>query len=88
VSSSQPTHGIRSTYSNHGCRCAECREANRVYGAAARAQRRSQPEAADRAGHGTRSTYANYGCRCAACRAAHAAHMRDQRANHRTTKED
>lgn len=31
-------HGIRTTYTVHGCRCDECREANRLYRAESRAR--------------------------------------------------
>lgn len=87
MSRQTPAHGDIRAYRN-GCRCRECREANRVYNAAARARRRSRPELADAAGHGKPSTYNNHACRCTACRAAHAAYMRDVRASRRTTKGD
>lgn len=61
-----------------GCRCAGCREANRLYHAGARARRRGNALLADRAGHGNASTYANYACRCNDCRAAHAKRMRNE----------
>lgn len=64
-------HGLPNTYKN-GCRCEQCREANRVYQAAATARRAADPTAADIAGHGRASTYSNYLCRCDACRAANA----------------
>lgn len=63
------THGLPNTYKS-GCRCNPCREANRIYQAAATARRAADPIAADLAGHGKRSTYANYRCRCDECRAA------------------
>lgn len=72
------THGSRSTYINHGCRCAPCRAANCAYIVAARA-RRSQSIPADR--HGRVTTYWNYSCRCSLCRDANAARARDLRAN-------
>lgn len=62
-------HGLPNTYKS-GCRCAQCREANRIYQAAATDRRAADPTAADQAGHGKRSTYANYRCRCDECRAA------------------
>lgn len=71
-------HGLPNTYKS-GCRCTQCREANRVYQAAATARRAADPTAADIAGHGKRSTYANYQCRCDACRAAHTAACRAYR---------
>lgn len=65
-------HGLPNTYKS-GCRCTQCREANRVYQAAATARRAANPTAADQAGHGKPSTYSNYLCRCDDCRAANAA---------------
>lgn len=46
-----------------GCRCTECREANRIR----RAQQRASKNPPN---HGTESGYFNYGCRCAPCKAA------------------
>lgn len=37
-------HGTYGGYTNHKCRCADCREANRLYAA----QRRDDPEVRDR----------------------------------------
>jgi hypothetical protein len=71
-------HGFPSTYKS-GCRCASCREANRVYQKAANARRRQDPTGADRAGHGKRSTYINYACRCSDCRSAHTKYLRERR---------
>lgn len=76
-------HGRASSYKD-GCRCSECREANRVYQAGANARRAEQSDAADRAGHGKRSTYANYRCRCDACRAANSAACREYRERRRS----
>lgn len=64
-------HGHVNTY-KAGCRCGDCREANRLYQNAANARRRMNPAAADLAGHGKRSTYVNYSCRCQPCRVASA----------------
>lgn len=72
-------HGEPNTY-KRGCRCRECREANRVYQAAASKRRSADPTLADRAGHGSSSTYSNYACRCDACREAHTDAMRQRRA--------
>ncbi|NUQ95345.1 MAG: hypothetical protein HOY79_01845 [Streptomyces sp.] len=72
------THGHVNAYKN-GCRCPECREANRVYQNAANARRSAAPALADRAGHGKRTTYVNYACRCDACCAASSAEQREQR---------
>jgi hypothetical protein len=75
-------HGSRSKY-NDGCRCDECREANRWYKAAKQAanlsETASRRAAYDQAGysendpalhHGTLSTYEWYGCRCSDCKRA------------------
>jgi len=61
-------HGSVSTYTNHVCRCDECRAAwasdtRRMR--AGRVQRlANDPTLAD---HGLASTYCNWGCRCRAC---------------------
>ncbi len=70
------THGTFSAYTNHACRCDECREANRLHMVATRARLRLRP-AADVA-HGW-SGYVNWGCRCETCAAANAAHSRGVR---------
>lgn len=75
-------HGDHRSYLN-GCRCAECREACRLYQAAWRAEKRQDPSNADRAGHGKKSTYRNYACRCDACRAANTADVAAYRARRR-----
>ncbi|MFK0140660.1 hypothetical protein [Streptomyces murinus] len=74
----RPVHGDVNTYKS-GCRCALCREANRIYQAAANARRYADPAGADRAGHGKRSTYVNWGCRCPLCSAASSNTQRAQR---------
>lgn len=71
-------HGRAATYKS-GCRCASCREANRLYQNAANARRRQDPTGADRARHGKRSTYINYACRCSDCRSAHTTYRRERR---------
>jgi hypothetical protein len=78
VTSTVRRHGRATTYKS-GCRCTACRNANRLYQAAANARRAADPALADRAGHGRASTYINYACRCGACRAANARRLRDQR---------
>lgn len=60
-------HGTAGGYTNRGCRCPRCREANRL----AQAAWRAGPHDPAMLRHGERSTYANQGCRCAACREAH-----------------
>ncbi|MFI2426554.1 hypothetical protein ACH5A7_21070 [Streptomyces sp. NPDC018955] len=78
MTSHRPRHGRASTYKS-GCRCTECREANRVYQAASNKRRAADPALADRAGHGRASTYINYACRCDACKAANSQRLREQR---------
>jgi hypothetical protein len=71
-------HGHVNTY-KAGCRCAACREANRLYQQAATARRAANPVHADIAGHGRASTYSNYKCRCDACRRANSKDSRRTR---------
>ena len=69
------THGGSGTaYSNYGCRCQECTDAN----AARYNRRRKEREALAETGklpewvkHGSDSTYCNWGCRCEACTKEH-----------------
>jgi hypothetical protein len=61
------THGTRSEYV-WGCRCADCRAANRRYDAARRKASNPEPPAAIR--HGTAYGYRWHRCRCSACTAA------------------
>lgn len=67
-------HGTRGKYT-YGCRCDDCRAANRAYINEHRAHLRSVPLPADDPRHGSASTYVNRSCRCPECRRAH------QRAN-------
>ncbi len=60
--------GTGSAYSNYGCRCEECTEANRTRAERRRAQRKREGPAKD--AHGTLSTYNNWSCRCVWCRRA------------------
>lgn len=83
VKGSAAPHGTTSRYNNQGCRCDECREANRVYGLAYARKRGAVPEAEYRESvkrHGI-TAYRRRGCRCEVCRAALAAQKRRQRAN-------
>jgi hypothetical protein len=68
-------HGLTSSYTNHGCRCEQCRAAWAEY-CRNRRQERSLPT--DDPRHGKDSTYQNYGCRCRQCSEAHAAYRRKQ----------
>lgn len=78
--SAEIRHGTRWAYCGHGCRCALCTEAMRVYKAAQVERNRSNPLPAW-ATHGTVNTYNNYGCRCEPCRAAKAAYIKQRRAS-------
>lgn len=62
-------HGSTRRY-QLGCRCEECRAANRVAARRGRAERRVRglPEGDPR--HGTTGAAGNWGCLCAPCRAA------------------
>ena len=62
-------HGNRSTYTNHGCRCAACTDAQRIYQQNLREKRR-RTDCDKPVPHGSANAYTNYGCRCDACRAA------------------
>lgn len=61
-----PRHGTYNGYSNLGCRCQPCRDANAEATRAFRAKR--DPALAPE--HGTVSTYNNYCCRCNECTGA------------------
>lgn len=74
-------HGTRSTYTYRKCRCAECREANRLYIEQIRRAAGVQPlRRGPQTEHGTWTRYMRHGCRCVECRAANAAAARRYRA--------
>jgi hypothetical protein len=58
-------HGTYTSYTNHGCRCDDCRAANRRYQASLKERLRSR-DVPDHV-HGTSGGYGNYGCRCLRC---------------------
>lgn len=66
-------HGTLNAYKNLGCRCARCREANRLACLEFRRSRGVLPQAARAARrraavrHGSVTKY-RHGCRCAECR--------------------
>lgn len=64
-------HGRVGTYTNHKCRCAECRAAWREYCYRLRRRRRNRL-APDDPRHGRTTTYQNWLCRCDACSQANA----------------
>lgn len=65
---SEWVHGSYSTYSNHKCRCDECRAAWAAFCADQKAKRQAGETPSHV--HGTENGYGNYGCRCEACTAA------------------
>lgn len=75
-------HGSASTYTNHGCRCDECRTAKSAVVARQRSERRALLALGLAAvvEHGRASTYQNYCCRCDPCTDANAARLREYRA--------
>ena len=62
--------GASNGYSNHACRCEECKAAHNAYTKRRREQRRAEgvPEGVP---HGDYTTYSNWMCRCEACTEAH-----------------
>lgn len=61
-------HGSYSTYSNHKCRCDECKAAWAAFCRDQKAKRQARETPSHV--HGTENGYGNYGCRCEACTAA------------------
>lgn len=59
-------HGTINGYSNHKCRCDDCRAAWRGYTRELRRRKVGQP-IPDSVGHGKVSTYTNWMCRCEPC---------------------
>lgn len=79
-----PEHGKENTYARHGCRCDECREANRLAQRRKRARDKPTPEHV----HGTKSGYSYYRCRCVEClRAWKAYHVPYMKAYRQRNKE-
>ncbi len=76
-----PRHGTSSAYTNHGCRCADCRAVHATAMAEYRRNRMATPLPPDDHRHGTDTAYTNNGCRCADCRAAHSQVAAEQRRN-------
>lgn len=72
-------HGDYRAY-NKGCRCDDCRDAQRRHRAELRAKWQADPSSADRAGHGKASTYRNCGCRCGECTEANRLDCAERRA--------
>jgi hypothetical protein len=74
-------HGTIGGYTNHRCRCDDCRVANREYMRSTRARFKLVP--AKQIPHGTTGGYRNYACRCDPCREAHVAYSREYRMRRR-----
>lgn len=68
------THGTRTGYTHHRCRCHPCSEANRRY----ERERLARRHPVD-APHGTVQGYAVYSCRCSRCRQANRLYQRKLR---------
>ncbi|WP_037164973.1 hypothetical protein [Rhodococcoides fascians] len=77
-------HGSISTYTNHACRCDECKAENARVQAEFRSAQRAKRIVIDgdffhpEANHGTSTAYNAYGCRCRVCRAGHATVKRER----------
>jgi hypothetical protein len=71
-------HGTAGGYTNHGCKCAECKRAFAQASARSAQKRRERglPPGDER--HGTLNGYGNWGCRCDECTAAKAADKKAQ----------
>lgn len=64
---SETQHGTLSGYQNHGCRCRDCRTANREYFVQYRKAKR-RADIPTTLKHGTDYARYTYGCDCAECR--------------------
>lgn len=87
-------HGSASTYSNHKCRCDECREAARLRAIEVRARRFAKRVLIEgrlvaahlpHKSHGTVGAYTNHGCRCDTCTSAMLDHL-EQRTQAKKSK--
>ena len=77
-----PRHGTANGYGNQGCRCDECREANRHHHAAYMDRVRSEGRILGT--HGKSTAYTS-GCRCSLCRASHNERSRAFKARRRAS---
>ena len=78
LSDDDPRHGTANGYGNHGCRCAPCKEANKVL--------TEGSLTAKNVVHGTSYRY-DVGCRCDPCREAHNAKSRATKQRIRARRE-
>lgn len=74
-----PHGGSGGGYSNHGCRCQECKDANTRRVLARRRRRELETKNPDDPRHGTMSFYINAGCRCRVCKDAAAEYGRTRK---------
>lgn len=63
-------HGTINGYTNYGCRCDPCREANSKSTSRRKLVLHGKGLDPDDERHGTYNGYTNYGCRCDACKLA------------------
>lgn len=78
------THGLVSTYAEHGCRCDLCKRAKSDENRRLQKQMRSTDIPAD--AHGSHSTYRNRGCRCGPCTRAASEYVARARAKKRIAR--
>lgn len=71
-------HGTVNGYSNHHCRCLDCRRAWAAYYLDLRRHHAAELVPSQIV-HGKDYSYTHWGCRCAACKAAHVAAVRKWR---------
>lgn len=76
MSGSERWHGTSGGYTNHHCRCTDCRKAWATY-FQIQTRRRAAKVTPDDPRHGTASFYRNHGCRCADCLRAHSMQRRN-----------
>lgn len=71
-------HGTSGGYTNHDCRCDECRKANAIMQRETKARRLARP-IPEHMQHGHHNTYLNYGCRCELCKVGHGRFVHEQK---------
>lgn len=79
-------HGTGGGYSNHDCRCADCKAAYAIVQKKTKAKRLLRPVPQNL--HGKYTTYGNYGCRCDDCRRAYGARAAQLRGKPYMSRED
>jgi hypothetical protein len=76
-------HGTYNGYMEWGCRCRECKDANRDYHTA-QTRKRSSGVLGPPPRHGTITSYQSWGCRCDECVAGAKAYRAAKRAEYKT----